>query len=154
MVQFFAKSGYSSLVEWDKKWKINKSSRSQWRAHWLPTLSPNCSTNKPLCGHVSGNVFWQKEWEKHDEEWEWFNKLVTSPTALHIKTYNVHIILYVHSITYQRELFACLHPIQKSILYSNIAWILQFYQLSHKIYNVLGGCISWRMTRSVLLTVE
>ena len=28
MVQFFAKSGYSSLVEWDKKGKINKTSRS------------------------------------------------------------------------------------------------------------------------------
>ena len=41
MVQFFAKSGYTSLVEWDKKWKINKISRSLWRAHYcsLPSLS-------------------------------------------------------------------------------------------------------------------
>ena len=33
------------------------------------------------------------------------------------------------------ELFACLYPIQKSILYSNTPWILHLYQLSHKIHS-------------------
>ena len=137
MVPFFATSGYSSLVEWDKKWKINKSSRSLWCAQSSPAKSslPAPQTNHSV---VSGNVFWQKMREKR---WGWLHKLVLLllPYALHCSA-----MFYIKKYTLCNipELFAYLYPIQKSILYSNIPWIpgyyISRYQLSHR-YTPLGG---------------
>ena len=64
MVQFFAKSGYTSLVEWDKKWKINKSSRVVWCAKPIPP--PPLLYKQTTLWSVG--MFSDKKWEKTNDD--------------------------------------------------------------------------------------